>query len=182
MGRKQTEETRRKIAESLKAKSSKLPEDEIIEKYSNGTAIYSLAKEYKCNRSRINDIVVLHGIKRPRITNDKKICEFHNTEYKLNSQGKWKCAKCDIQRVSDRRRKLKMLSVEYKGGCCEKCGYDKCIAALEFHHLDPSKKDFSISQDGSTRSFEKIKIELDKCIMVCANCHREIHDKQRNDF
>lgn len=77
--------------------------------------------------------------------------------------------------VSDRRRKLKQMSVEYKGGKCEKCGYDKCIAVLEFHHIDPSKKDFAISSNGHTRSWDKIKEELDKCIMVCANCHREIH-------
>lgn len=55
------------------------------------------------------------------------------------------------------------------------CGYSKCIAALDFHHTDPSKKDFGISSGGYTRSFEKIKDELDKCILVCANCHRELH-------
>jgi hypothetical protein len=179
MGRKQSEETRIKIAEAIKAKSSKLPENEIIQKYLNGMPIYGLAKEYKCNRSRINNIIESHGVKRPKSTNEMRFCEIHNKNYDLNSQGKWKCSKCDSQRVSDRRRKLKILAVEYKGGCCEKCGYNKCIAALEFHHIDPSHKDFSISQEGSTRSFEKIKIELDKCIMVCANCHREIHDDER---
>lgn len=58
-------------------------------------------------------------------------------------------------------------------------GYNKCIAALEFHHLDPNEKDFGIASSGATRTFEKIKVELDKCIMVCANCHREIHDEER---
>ena len=86
------------------------------------------------------------------------------------------CSKCNIEAVSKRRRKVKELAVEYKGGSCNVCGYNKSIAALEFHHLDPSKKDFSIGQDGITRSFDKIKMELDKCILVCANCHREEHD------
>ena len=68
---------------------------------------------------------------------------------------------------------VKQRVVDYKGGKCQVCGYNKCITALEFHHLDPSKKDFTIS--GGTKSFEKLKPEIDKCICVCANCHREIH-------
>ena len=80
---------------------------------------------------------------------------------------------CDA--VNKRRRKLKELSVDYKGGKCIICKYDKYFGALEFHHLDPNEKDFSISKSGTTRSWEKLKQELDKCICVCANCHREIH-------
>ena len=63
--------------------------------------------------------------------------------------------------------------VEYKGGSCNLCGYSKCLNALDFHHLNPKEKDFSISN--TNRSFEKMKSEIDKCIMVCSNCHREIH-------
>lgn len=70
--------------------------------------------------------------------------------------------------------KKKKLLVEYKGGKCEICGYDKCLAALEFHHIDPDKKDFSISS--SSKSIDEFKLEADKCILVCANCHREIHN------
>ena len=76
-----------------------------------------------------------------------------------------------------RRKNLKLLAIEYKGGKCQnpECGYNKCVDALEFHHL--SNKDFSIS-NGNTPSWERIKKELDKCILVCANCHREIHDEE----
>jgi hypothetical protein len=70
------------------------------------------------------------------------------------------------------------MSVEYKGGKCSSCGYNKCIAALEFHHLDPSKKDFSISSSGNTRSWNKVKEELDKCVLLCSNCHREVHTNE----
>jgi hypothetical protein len=79
--------------------------------------------------------------------------------------------------VKKRRDKLKELAIEYKNGKCEKCGYNKCSKALEFHHVDPTKKEFGIGNKGYTRSWEKIKQELDKCIMVCANCHREIHNE-----
>jgi predicted HNH restriction endonuclease len=56
------------------------------------------------------------------------------------------------------------------------CGYSKCESALEFHHLNPNEKDFNISSIRQLSNFtEKIKNELDKCILVCSNCHREIH-------
>lgn len=67
------------------------------------------------------------------------------------------------------------MAIEYKGSCCGVCGYDRCNGALEFHHLDPNEKDFGISHKGYTRSWEKVKTELDKCVMLCANCHREVH-------
>ena len=71
------------------------------------------------------------------------------------------------------RKRTKELLVEYKGGKCEFCGYNKCIEALEFHHIDETTKEFQIS--GSTKSLEKQKKEADKCYMLCANCHRELH-------
>lgn len=71
------------------------------------------------------------------------------------------------------RKKIKIQLVEYKGGKCENCGYNKCLDALDFHHRDPNKKDFGIG--GKTKSIDKMKKEADKCVLVCANCHREIH-------
>lgn len=71
------------------------------------------------------------------------------------------------------RKKAKIKLVEYKGGKCERCGYNKCIDALEFHHLDPNEKDFSIA--GKSWALERLKKEADKCILVCSNCHKEIH-------
>jgi hypothetical protein len=80
--------------------------------------------------------------------------------------------------VSRRRRKLKVMAVEYMGGKCVMCGYNKCVNALHFHHLDPSKKEFTISS-GNTIKFETIKTELEKCILICANCHAETHFKEK---
>lgn len=71
------------------------------------------------------------------------------------------------------RQRVKKQMIEYKGEKCEICGYNKCVEALEFHHLNPNEKDFNIS--GGTKSFKNLKPEIDKCILVCANCHREIH-------
>ena len=78
--------------------------------------------------------------------------------------------------VKKRRKKLKLMAVELKGGCCAVCGYKRCIRALEFHHLDPQLKEFALSMRGLTRSWEKIKEELNKTVLLCANCHREVED------
>jgi len=77
--------------------------------------------------------------------------------------------------VAKRRKKLRTMAREYRGGKCIICGYRRCQDALEFHHLDPRQKDFGLSADGLTRSWAKIKQELDKCVLICANCHREVH-------
>ncbi len=66
------------------------------------------------------------------------------------------------------------MSIEYKGGKCQVCGYDKYQGALDLHHLNPKEKEFGIGAKGYTRSWEKVKTELDKCVLVCANCHREV--------
>lgn len=79
------------------------------------------------------------------------------------------------QAVAKRRQKMRALAIEYGGGKCSVCGYKKCTRALSFHHKDPAQKDFGLSARGLTRSWEKTKAELDKCILVCANCHMEIH-------
>lgn len=78
------------------------------------------------------------------------------------------------QAVISWRKRKKIELVEYKGGKCNICGYSRSVRALEFHHIDPSEKDFTIS--GKSWSFERLKSEVDKCVLVCANCHIEIHE------
>lgn len=80
-----------------------------------------------------------------------------------------------IMAVNKRRRKLKELAVASRGGKCQVCGYSRCISALDFHHVDETKKLFSLGTRGLTRSWTKIEEEIKKCILVCSNCHREIH-------
>jgi len=80
-----------------------------------------------------------------------------------------------IKAVTKRRKKLREKAIEYKGGKCYFCGYNKFVGAMEFHHLDDQKKDFGLSMKGLTRSWIKTKNEIDKCILVCSNCHRELH-------
>lgn len=78
-------------------------------------------------------------------------------------------------RIARHRCRIKAKAIAYSGGACLKCGYNRCAAAIEFHHLDPTVKESRISS-GKTLSWLKLKPEIDKTIMICANCHRELHD------
>ena len=86
----------------------------------------------------------------------------------------------DRSREKELRREKKQRAIEKMGGKCQKCGYNKCPAALEFHHKDPNEKDFTI-KDIVAGSWSKIEGELEKCIMLCANCHREEHWRINNE-
>lgn len=89
--------------------------------------------------------------------------------------GRYKqCRKCRGKYQAKQFRSYKKKAVEYKGGKCEKCGYCKCFAAMDFHHLDPSQKDprWKLMRNWA---FHRVRQELDKCILVCKNCHAEIH-------
>ena len=81
------------------------------------------------------------------------------------------CANCSL---TTKRFRLKAKCIQHKGGKCMICGYKKCISALEFHHRIPSEKEFAISS-AFGRDWFKIAIELEKCDLLCANCHREVH-------
>lgn len=101
-------------------------------------------------------------------------CKHHGeTEFAQNGKKSWYCLKCHGLRQRKRRISRKERAIQYKGGCCAICGYNKCNDALDFHHMDPSTK---LAEIGSRDlSWKILSEELDKCILVCANCHREIH-------
>jgi len=77
--------------------------------------------------------------------------------------------------------KRKIICVEKLGGCCSVCGYKKNFAALTFHHKNPKKKHFQLdTRSLSNRKQSQIDLELEKCILVCNNCHAELHHPQHN--
>lgn len=77
--------------------------------------------------------------------------------------------------IDKARRRAKRMAVDYLGGKCDTCGYSTCIAALEFRHTDPNAKTFGLAVSNLvTRSWDKVKEELDKCQLLCANCRREV--------
>ena len=102
-------------------------------------------------------------------------CSRHGlTEFQRRTPSGYRCLKCRSEAVSERRRRLKRILVDEAGGACQICGYDRCIAALEFHHVDPSEKCFSLSHRGVARSLTKARAEARKCVLLCASCHVEV--------
>jgi 5-methylcytosine-specific restriction endonuclease McrA len=91
---------------------------------------------------------------------------------------KWKCCACSVDYSIKYRKRKKIIAVEYKGGQCELCGYKKSIAALTFHHCNPLFKDFDLGGTGLCKSWDKLVLELDKCQLLCFNCHHEIHESE----
>jgi len=82
------------------------------------------------------------------------------------------CRGCIINR---HRWTLKWWMIQSRGGACQVCGYKKCPRSLDFHHVDPSKKNLDFT-GGHTRSWKRIEAELKKTVLVCRNCHGEIHE------
>ena len=99
----------------------------------------------------------------------------HSTK-RFNNQTADEKRKANVLAGKKRRHKIKNDSIEKLGGKCVKCGYSKCKNALDFHHIDPATKLFNM---GIAYRYpqKKIDLELNKCMLLCANCHREEHNK-----
>lgn len=105
-------------------------------------------------------------------------CTHHGmTEFAHYARGKgkrgWRCKRCAGEAVTRRKQAVKEILVEEAGGCCAVCGYDRCIINLTFHHVDPQTKSFGMSMR-NTKALATYREELQKCVLVCANCHGEI--------
>lgn len=145
-----------------------------------GTKEY-YAAYYQKNKEKHND-----RIKKYRKTNEK--IQLYELEYKKQRYHKQKTEEnFDELKQKWRDRALKRNKVrrnfidEYKSQCsCKKCGENR-IYVLDFHHVDPNEKEFDLG-DATKHSIEKIKLELDKCITLCRNCHSEFHffEKKQN--
>ena len=103
----------------------------------------------------------------------KRVCVACKKEFNYvrgNGNGKNLCCSC-LQII--RKRRIRKKLIELFGGKCVVCGYDKCIAVLDFHHRD-NNKEFNIAGNYN-RSFERLQKEAEKCDLLCSNCHRELH-------
>lgn len=123
------------------------------------------------------------GCKKKIFNIDNKICPICKNCFLPNNPKRKYCYECSPEGLSaaDRLRhmdrKLKSILVTRKGGKCERCGYCYCEGALQFHHTDPSKKEFGIGSINFGGAFDINSLfnEVDKCILLCANCHAEEH-------
>ena len=104
-----------------------------------------------------------------------KNCSKHGqSKHFLRGDGSYRCGKCASQWVIRNRQNKKERLVEECGGACSVCGYKKYAGALDFHHVDPTKKSFALSVKGLSYSWESLFKEAKKCVLVCKNCHTEI--------
>lgn len=122
--------------------------------------------------------------------NTKLICEICGKEFspKTNNAKRRKyCYECSpeqnqgenkAEQVSALRKAMKKEAVKRKGGKCEICGYSKNISALQFHHINPQNKKFGLANNGIIHPWDEYWEEAQKCILVCANCHAEIHSEE----
>jgi transposase len=117
------------------------------------------------------------AVRQARLAGERQIdlvCRHHGmTVHIVENSGHVRCKRCRTEAVSERRRRIKRTLVEEAGGACAICGYDKCIAALEFHHLDRKTKRFALSRK-VTRSLDEARREARKCVLLCGNCHAEV--------
>jgi transposase len=166
-----------------------LKREELQRMVEMGASIMQIAEEVGRSKTTVRHWLREYGLKTRRsewrhssivtggTTMDvvQRECSRHGlTDFKRRSPSGYRCLECRSEAVVRRRRKVKQTLVEEAGGGCVGCGYSRCTAALEFHHLVPSEKSFSLSHRGVARSLEKARAEASKCMLLCANCHAEV--------
>lgn len=176
--------------------------EEILNLRKEGLLYTEIKKKLKCSMSiisyhcRKNDLCDPNKFRTPNSEEIKEMQEFYDSGKTLKDVSikfgwhKQTISKYitvrSVKKLSDNelkkrrsksvvswRKKTKIKLIEYKGGKCMFCGYKKCIEALDFHHINPKEKDFTIS--GKSWGFDRLKKESDKCVLVCNRCHTEIH-------
>lgn len=105
---------------------------------------------------------------------DLVICVSCGRKYTYDRSMGHRKQKCNSCMSYHRYEEVKRKAVSILGNKCSRCGYDKYIGALEFHHRDAKKKDFAISKNANRR-WEVVEREVRKCDLLCSNCHKEVH-------
>lgn len=166
-----------------------IPRDELEPLVRRGDTLGVIAAHFDVSIRTVRYWIERNGLPRP-ISNrrwevERALEEGHRTLFRdcrkhgwtvfvIENSGRARCRKCRIERVADWRRRAKAKLVAEAGGKCILCGYAASQAALQFHHLDPSRKSFALSLRGVTRSMEELRAEAAKCVLLCANCHTEV--------
>jgi predicted transcriptional regulator len=150
----------------------------------------SIAKEFNCSQSTVKYYIKKYGLvkaksKKKEITKETtKVCskcmvtkpasDFYLRKERENELTGY-CKSCNSKDVIERMQTTKHILVELKGGKCQLCSFSEYIGALEFHHIDPKTKDKGMSRLIRGKINQKIIDEVNKCVLVCSNCHKMIH-------
>ena len=166
-----------------------LPVDELRSLIEGGSTYAEIAAEFDVSVATVRHWLTKLGLRsingrgrrrvhptaEPGVNLVRSYCDRHGmTRFRRDRRGSYRCARCQSEAVAARRRQIKATLVEEAGGCCQICGYDRYVGSLQFHHLDPNAKRFALSVRGLTRSLDKAREEMRKCVLLCANCHSEV--------
>ena len=107
-----------------------------------------------------------------------RICKLCNNKFRdYQGRRRTRCGSCNTK---IRRFRTKATAIKFLGGKCIQCGWDGDQAAFQFHHLNPREKEFVLGSVAN-KSWETIKPELEKCLVLCANCHMIEHNTKDDD-
>lgn len=166
-----------------------LPRDELARVVSAGNTLAVIAEAFEVSIRTVRYWIERYDLPVPRSNRRSEVdraieagrrtlfrdCQAHGwTVFVIENSGRARCRKCRIERVAEWRRQAKATLVAETGGECQLCGYDRCLAALQFHHLDPEEKSFALSLRGVTRAMDALREEAKKCALLCANCHAQV--------
>ncbi len=158
----------------------------------NGVTIAAIAKDVGLSKSTVRYWLMRYGLRTKNLPGSKMHpdaraakdagsvnvtleCRRHGVvEFTLEGRGYYRCKRCRAEGVTRRRRKVKEILVREAGGRCCICGYNFCLAALEFHHVDPLEKRLEVNAKGVSLALETLRAEARKCVLLCANCHAEV--------
>ena len=158
----------------------------LLNEVNNGFSSHKIAQRLMVSQATVKYWLKKHGLKTQWKVNNRYVgkkvflclCGENKKENFMISKNKTRshtlCKKCHNKNTIKRGRLNRKTYVDYKGGKCEKCGYNKCIEALDFHHRDKNGKDLKFKTIRYW-GIEKAKKELDKCVLLCCRCHREEH-------
>jgi hypothetical protein len=143
-----------------------------------------MAASEKCSQSTVRYYLKKYGLRTknnqgPRETVIIKgsswvTCSLHGSKHMVKrANNKNRCKKCSVEHVAKRRKKIRQMLIEEHGGSCAICRYSKCQNSLNFHHRDPETKSFNLSN--VSKSLERCRKEAEKCVLLCGNCHTEVH-------
>jgi DNA-binding transcriptional ArsR family regulator len=171
---------------AVHAPKGRMDEDRLRALVEKGASIRQIADELSLGYSTVRHWLKRLGLETERSVRRKESdaarcvglqraylrCRKHgHTTFFKRSDGGFRCAKCSGAAVSKRRREVKRQLVEEAGGRCRICGFCAHPAALQFHHRDPTVKEFHLGHQGLTRSIARMRAEARKCVLLCANCH-----------
>lgn len=140
----------------------------------SATTVRYWAKRYELETRRTERVRVGKESRADGLAIVEMHCHQHGrTAFWLEGRGAYRCMRCRVEAVARRRRAMRDTLIAEAGGRCAICSYDRCPAALHFHHLDPATKRFTI-RSGRTPSLSRLREEAEKCVLLCSNCHAEV--------